>query len=154
MAVTMKKSGSKRRRFALMSEMNLTPMIDVMLVLLVILMATAPLLNVGVKVNLPSANAPSVTSNDTPIIVTMDSKGHVFIGDVEVGDDTLTEKLRAITKESMEKTKIFVRGDQALPYGRIMKTMGRISDAGFKKVILVTELPKKLEQKSNVSQAR
>ncbi|GHT92197.1 protein TolR [Alphaproteobacteria bacterium] len=153
MAVTMRKSGGRRRRFAPMSEMNVTPMIDVMLVLLVILMATAPLLNVGVKVTLPSANAPKVTGNDKPITVSVDSKGHVFIGDVEVDDDTLTDKLRAITKESMD-AKIFVRGDQALSYGSIMKIMGRIGKAGFQKVILVTELPKEQEQRSNAPKKR
>lgn len=126
----------------LMSEMNVTPMIDVMLVLLVIFMVTAPMLTVGVKVNLPTASAPNVTGNDTPIIVHVNNEGRIFIGEVEVSESTLTDKLLAITSENKEKIKIFVRGDQILSYGYIMKIMGKISNAGFKKVILVTELPR------------
>lgn len=140
MAFIVRRSG--KSKFAPMSEMNVTPMIDVMLVLLVIFMVTAPLLTVGVKVNLPSANAPAVGGNDTPIVVHIDSEGRVFIGDVEVDADTLPEKLAAITKETHAESKIFVRGDKSLPYGTIMKIMGRISNSGFKKVVLVTELPK------------
>jgi biopolymer transport protein TolR len=137
-----------------MSDMNVTPMIDVMLVLLVIFMVTAPFLTVGVKVNLPTANAPNITSNDTPIVVHVNSAGQVFIGDVEVTRDSLADKLRAITHENMSDVKIFVRGDQSLSYGSIMEIMGYISSSGFKKVVLVTELPKKQEQKSHVSQER
>ncbi|MBQ7674254.1 MAG: protein TolR [Alphaproteobacteria bacterium] len=138
-----------------MSEMNVTPMIDVMLVLLVIFMVTAPFLTVGVKVNLPSANAPNVTENDTPIVVHINSDGQVFIGDIEVSADTIPDKLLAITqeKENAKDTKIFVRGDRSLSYGKIMEVMGRISSAGFKKVVLVTELPKK-ERSAYASQGR
>ncbi len=132
----------RRNRPKLMSEMNVTPMIDVMLVLLVIFMVTAPLLTVGVKVNLPTASAPNIKGNDTPIIVHINSEGRIFIGEAEVSEATLTDKLLAITSEHKNDTKIFVRGDQVLSYGYIMKAMGRISSAGFKKVILVTELPK------------
>jgi biopolymer transport protein TolR len=124
-----------------MSEMNVTPMIDVMLVLLVIFMVTAPLLTVGVKVDLPTANAPNITNNNTPIVVHLTKEGKVFIGEVEVVLETLPDKLRAIVKES--DAKIFVRGDKTLPYGFIMDVMGCISSAGFKKVVLVTELPKR-----------
>ena len=133
---------SAKSKLAPMSDMNVTPMIDVMLVLLVIFMVTAPLLTVGVKVNLPSANAPNIQGNETPIVVHINSEGRVFIGDVEVDVNTLPAKLRAITKENTSDTKIFVRGDKSLPYGAIMGVMGRISSSGFKKVVLVTELPK------------
>jgi biopolymer transport protein TolR len=126
-----------------MSDMNVTPMIDVMLVLLVIFMVTAPLLTVGVKVNLPSVNAPNVGGNDIPLVVHISAEGKIFIGDIEVDMDTLPDKLRAIVKENPAEAKIFVRGDQSLSYGAVMKTMGRIGSAGFKKIILVTELPKK-----------
>lgn len=145
----------RRSKLVPMSDMNLTPMIDVMLVLLVIFMVTAPFLTVGVKVNLPSANAPNVTENDTPIVVHINSEGKVFIGDVEVTADTLPDKLAAITqeKEDAKNTKIFVRGDRSLSYGKIMEIMGRISSAGFKKVVLVTELPKK-ERSAYASQER
>lgn len=145
----------RKSKLVPMSEMNVTPMIDVMLVLLVIFMVTAPFLTVGVKVNLPSANAPNVTENDTPIVVHINSDGQVFIGDIEVSADTIPDKLLAITqeKENAKDTKIFVRGDRSLSYGKIMEVMGRISSAGFKKVVLVTELPKK-ERSAYASQGR
>lgn len=154
MALKRSKSG-KKSKLTPMSEMNVTPMIDVMLVLLVIFMVTAPLLTVGVKVNLPSANAPNVTENESPIVVHVNSAGQVFIGDVEVTPDTLSDKLIAITKEkdNAKDTKIFVRGDRALSYGEVMGVMGRISSAGFKKVVLVTELPKK-DSSANASKKR
>jgi biopolymer transport protein TolR len=126
-----------------MSDINVTPMIDVMLVLLVIFMVTAPFLTIGVKVNLPSAKAPSVQGNDMPIIVHVNKDGDVFIGDIAIDRNTLQDKLLAITKESAEDVRIFVRGDQSLSYGQIMEIMGLISGAGFKKVVLVTESPRK-----------
>lgn len=148
-------TNGRKSKLIPMSEMNVTPMIDVMLVLLVIFMVTAPLLTIGVKVNLPSANAPNVTENETPIIVHLNSAGQVFIGDVEVTPDTLCDKLIAITKEkeNAKEAKIFVRGDRSLSYGEVMGVMGRISSAGFKKVILVTELPKK-DNSANASKKR
>lgn len=136
-------NGDKRAKRKLMSEINVTPLIDVMLVLLVIFMVTAPLLTVGVKVNLPTANAPTVQSKEPPIVVHITNAGRIFIGEVEVKVDTLTEKLLAISNENTAHTKIFVRGDRDISYGDIMKIMGQISNAGFKKVILVTDLPKK-----------
>ncbi len=124
----------------LMSEMNVTPMIDVMLVLLVIFMVAAPLLTVGVKVSLPEASAPSVESQEKPIVVYMDAERKVYVGEIEVNVETIAEKLKAIAGET--DAKIFVRGDKSLPYGLIMELMGKISSSGFKKVVLVTELPK------------
>lgn len=148
--MALKRSGNRRYgrgsgKLTPMSDMNLTPMIDVMLVLLVIFMVTAPFLTVGVKVNLPTAQAPNMTENDVPIVVNVDSEGNVFIGDIQVTRETLPEKLQAITaeKENAHDTKIFVRGDRSLQYGAIMEVMGSISEAGFKKVVLVTELPKR-----------
>ncbi|MDR1334487.1 MAG: protein TolR [Holosporaceae bacterium] len=133
----------KRTQRSLMSDMNVTPMIDVMLVLLVIFMITAPLLTVGVKVDLPSANAPSINDNETPIVVYVNKEGRIFIGEVEVDAETLPDKLKAITRENTTEAKIFVKGDKTLSYGTIMDVMGRVSSSGFKKVVLVTELPKK-----------
>jgi biopolymer transport protein TolR len=126
-----------------MSDMNVTPMIDVMLVLLVIFMITAPLLNVGIQVNLPSAHAPNISGSEASIEVLINEAGAVFIGEVQVDVQTLPDKLQAITHESLANTKIFVKGDKTLPYGTIMEVMGHISKSGFKKVVLVTELPKK-----------
>ncbi len=128
----------------LMSEMNVTPMIDVMLVLLVIFMVAAPLLTVGVKVSLPEANAPSVESKEKPIIVYMDAERKVYVGEIEVDVETISAKLKAISGET--DAKIFVKGDKSLPYGVIMELMGKISSSGFKKVVLVTELPKAKEK--------
>jgi biopolymer transport protein TolR len=138
-------SNRRRRKIrrALMSDMNVTPMIDVMLVLLVIFMITAPLLTVGVKVDLPSANAPGITDNETPIVVYADKEGRIFIGETEVNVETLPAKLKAISGENIAETKIFVKGDKTLSYGTVMDVMGRIGSSGFKKVVLVTELPKK-----------
>ncbi|MDR0968340.1 MAG: protein TolR [Holosporaceae bacterium] len=144
--------GNKRTRRKLMSDINITPMIDVMLVLLVIFMISAPLLTVGVKVDLPSASAPAMNDNETPIVVCINKEGQVYIGEIEVDEETLPDKLRAVTRENAAEAKIFVKGDKTLPYGTIMRVMGRISDSGFKKVVLVTELPKK--QGHNASQTR
>lgn len=153
--MALKRVKSKESKLAPMSEMNVTPMIDVMLVLLIIFMVTAPFLTVGVKVNLPSAEAPNITEKDTPIVVHINSEGQVFIGDIEVTLDTLSAKLLAITqeKDNAMETKIFVRGDRSLPYGTVIGVMGQISGAGFKKVVLVTELPKK-DHSANASEKR
>jgi biopolymer transport protein TolR len=140
------KKNRGKSRLVPMSEMNVTPMIDVMLVLLVIFMVTAPLLTVGVKVNLPTANAPNVSGKETPIVVHVNDSGRIFLGEIEVDFQTLPAKLMAITKEDMENAKIFVRGDRSLSYGKIMEVMGCIGSSGFKKVVLVTELPKKQGQ--------
>lgn len=142
-----------------MSDMNVTPMIDVMLVLLVIFMVTAPFLQVGVKVDLPSANAPSITDNETPIVVHIDAGQRIFIGEVEVDLDTLPDKLHAIIAEGTKETKgsdvkIFVRGDKTLSYGTIMNVMGKISSSGFKKVVLITELPKAQDNGSDDSRKK
>jgi len=130
---------SGRRK--IMSEMNLTPLIDVMLVLLVIFMITAPLLTIGVKVDLPKVAAPSVNDNETPIVVFVDESGKVFVGDVPTTVDTLPEKLKAMIDANMKDPKIFVKGDKSINYGTIMSVMGSINRAGFKKVVLVTDMP-------------
>jgi len=130
-----------RGRRKIMSEMNLTPLIDVMLVLLVIFMITAPLLTVGVKVDLPKVAAPSVNDSDTPLVVFVNDKGLVFVGDVQTTVDTLPEKLRAMIDANTKDPKIFVKGDQSINYGTIMAVMGSINRAGFKKVVLVTDMP-------------
>jgi len=135
-----------RAKRSIMSEMNVTPMIDVMLVLLVIFMMTAPMLTVGVKVNLPSARAPNVDMKETPIVVHLDEYGKVYVGEIEVDKFTLTDKLKAIVGET--DAKIFVKGDKSLSYGTVMAVMGQINSAGFRRVVLVTELPKRSENAS------
>ena len=127
-----------------MSEINVTPMVDVMLVLLVIFMVTAPLLTVGVSVDLPKTKASTIAGDDEPLAVSIDDKGQVFIQDTPVELAGLVPRLLAITGNNPD-VRIFVRGDKAISYGRVMEVMGTVNAAGFRKVALITErmtLPK------------
>jgi len=126
-----------RRRSPPMSEINVTPFVDVMLVLLVIFMVTAPLLTVGVEIDLPKTKASVIEGNDEPLAVSIDAGGIIFIQNTEVSLDNLVPRLNAIT-ENNPQARIFVRGDQAINYGRVMDVMGRINSAGYRKVALVT----------------
>ncbi|KZB53768.1 protein TolR [Thalassospira lucentensis] len=136
-----RRRGRRNRRKA-MSDINVTPMVDVMLVLLVIFMVAAPLMTVGVEVDLPETSAAPMTGQDEPLVVSVTGDGTLYIMDSEVPQDTLAEKLSAIT-ENKRDTRIFVRGDRAIDYGRVMEVMGLISEAGFSKVALIAELPEK-----------
>lgn len=142
---------NRRNKRKLMSEINMTPLIDVMLVLLVIFMITAPLLASGVKVNLPKVSAPSTSNNDTPIIVSIGAEGKIFVGEVETDIEDLPAKLSAISLNRSEQPRIFVKGDRNNFYGRVMEIMGKISMAGFKKVVLVTEDPRTKKQNNSES---
>ena len=126
-----------RRRVQPMSEINVTPFVDVMLVLLVIFMVTAPLLTVGVKVDLPRSKAGAVTGSDEPLAISIDREGRLFIQDTPTELDGLVPKLIAISGNNPE-IRIFVRGDAAVNYGRIMEVMGLVNNAGFRKVALIT----------------
>ncbi len=123
-----------------MSEINMTPLIDVMLVLLVIFMITAPLLTSGVNVNLPNGAVSNQKSNndEKSIIISIDKNGKVYIGDAETPIDSIPSKLRHM-HGAYDQPKIFIRGDKNNSYGKIMDVMAKISSAGFKKVMLVTE---------------
>jgi biopolymer transport protein TolR len=136
--------GRRRRRRsgrrAAMSDINVTPMVDVMLVLLVIFMVTAPLITAGVDVDLPKANASQMTGQDEPLVVSLTKDGSIYIMDTQVDRDTLVAKLKAITANKAD-TRIFVRGDKAIDYGQVMDVMGRINQAGFTKVALIADLP-------------
>ena len=134
--------GRRNNRGAAMSDINVTPMVDVMLVLLVIFMVAAPLMTVGVDVDLPETSAAPMTGQDEPLVVSVSREGTIYIMDSEIAQETLTEKLDAIT-DNKQETRIFVRGDKAIDYGRVMEVMGLIKDAGFTKVALIAELPKK-----------
>ncbi len=132
-----------RRRvggFKPMAEINVTPMVDVMLVLLIIFMVTAPLLTVGIPVNLPQTRAEPLSNPDEPIVVTINDKGAIYLQETMIGDDALVPRLQAIT-ENKPDTKIFVRGDKKIDYGRVMQVMGLIKSAGFTQVALVVDLP-------------
>jgi biopolymer transport protein TolR len=130
---------SRRGRKAPMSEINVTPMVDVMLVLLIIFMVSAPLLTVGVPIELPQSQGKQLESNHEPLTISVSTNGDVFIGETQVTIDEVAEKLKAIAKNGVDE-QIFVRGDKGTNYGQIMRVMGRISAGGFKKVSLVTEV--------------
>ena len=132
---------SRRRSRGLMSEINVTPFVDVMLVLLVVFMITAPLLTVGVPVDLPETTVPEIFGQDEPLAVSIDAEGKIFLQDTEIGLDELGPRLDAVTART-PGTRIFVRGDKAIDYGRVMQVMGALSEAGFTNVALLAELPK------------
>ncbi len=130
----------KRRVRRQMAEINVTPFVDVMLVLLIVFMVTAPLLTAGVQVDLPTSRAPSLPGQDEPLAVTVGADGAVFIGETQVELEQLAPRLRAITGENLE-ARIFIRGDRELVYGRIMEVIGTVNAAGFGRVALVSQPP-------------
>ncbi len=129
----------RRGRHAPMSEINVTPFVDVMLVLLIIFMVAAPLLTVGVPIELPQARGKQLQSNSEPLAISVSANGDVYIGETAVKLDEIAPKLKAIAKNGYDEP-IFVRGDKGVNYGVVMRVMGRISAGGFKKVSLVTEV--------------
>jgi biopolymer transport protein TolR len=133
--------GRRRGRKAVMAEINVTPMVDVMLVLLIIFMVSAPLLTVGVPLDLPQTQAKSLEQDKTPLQLSVDVKGKIFINDTEVSMAELVPKLKAITEArgGMEE-RIFMRADKKADYGTVAKVMGQLSGAGFKRLALVTEI--------------
>ena len=138
-------SGNSRRtgrgRYRPMSEINVTPLVDVMLVLLVVFMVTAPLLTVGVPVDLPQTQAPPINEPKEPLVITVNRDGAVFIQETTVPIDGLTAKLQAITGGNPDSV-LYVRGDKEINYGRVLEVMSLVSAAGFRKVSLVAEAPK------------
>jgi biopolymer transport protein TolR len=134
-------SGRRGRRKAVMAEINVTPMVDVMLVLLIIFMISAPLLTVGVPLDLPQTQAKSLDQDKNPLTLSVNLKGEVFLNDTAIALDDLVPKLKAITdaRAGLDE-RIFVRGDKKVDYGTVMKVMGRLSAAGFRRVALVTEV--------------
>ena len=124
-----------------MAEINVTPMVDVMLVLLIIFMVSAPLLTVGVPLDLPQTQAKSLDQDKDPLTLSVNVKGQVFLNDTEIPINELVAKLKAITEARAGlDERIFVRGDRKVDYGAVMKVMGRLSAAGFRRVALVTEV--------------
>ena len=137
-------SGGGRRRYRranVMSEINVTPMVDVMLVLLIIFMVSAPLLTVGVPLDLPQTAAKSLDQDKEPLTVSVQLTGKVFLNNTEIPIEELVAKLKAVTDaRGGADERIFVRGDTKVDYGSVMRVMGRLSAAGFKRVALVTEV--------------
>ena len=121
-----------------MSEINVTPFVDVMLVLLIVFMVTAPLLTVGIKVDLPKVKASALTDIIDPIEITVKLDGEVYIGESKVEVENLIPRLNAITEQNIE-ARIYIRGDRVVAYGRIMEIMSIINSAGYIKVALITQ---------------
>src|ERR1700746_2750103 len=134
-------AGGRRggRRKPVMAEINVTPMVDVMLVLLIIFMGSAPPLKAGLPFDLPQTQARSLDQDKNPLTLSVNLKGQVFLNDTEINLDELVPKLKAITdaRGGLDE-RIFVRGDKKVDYGTVMKVMGRLSAAGFRRVALVT----------------
>ncbi|CCQ73315.1 protein TolR [Magnetospira sp. QH-2] len=135
-------------RHRMVSDINVTPMVDVMLVLLVVFMVTAPLLTVGVKVDLPEAQAKVIEGDDEPLTLTVKADGSVFLQEAPIDLANLAPRLIAITGANPD-ARIFVRGDKTIPYGRVMEVMGAINEAGFRRAALVTDLPRKKQRANN-----
>ena len=129
---------SRARKHTPMHEINVTPFVDVMLVLLIVFMVTAPLLTVGVPLELPETRGQQLQTSKEPLTISVQRNGKVYIQESEVTLDEIAPKLRAIAKSGYEE-QIFVRGDKGIDYGTVMRVMGRIKSAGFTKVSLVTE---------------
>ena len=142
MAVTV--SNGKVRsasRYRPMSDINVTPLVDVMLVLLVVFMVTAPLLTVGVPVDLPQTQAPPINEPKEPTVITVNKEGEIFVQDTSIPEDSLVTKLQAVTNANPDAV-LYVRGDKDINYGKVLEVMSLISNAGFHKVSLVAEAPK------------
>ena len=121
-----------------MSEINVTPFVDVMLVLLIVFMVTAPLLTVGIPVDLPKIKSSALTDQKDPIEITIKLNGSVYVGESIVEVENLIPRLNAITNQNVD-ARIYIRGDRVVAYGRIMKIMSLINSAGYIKVALVTQ---------------
>ena len=133
------RGGRRRsRRSKLNAEINVTPLVDVMLVLLIVFMVAAPLLSVGVPVELPKTDAKSLPSESEPITITVDKEGKVFLQETEVSLDDIVTRLTAIAQNGYEE-RIYLRGDNASDYGSVMKVMARVNAAGYSNLGLVTD---------------
>lgn len=132
-----RRRGSRRGGRAPMAEINVTPFVDVMLVLLIIFMVAAPLLTVGVPIELPETDAQEVSSNEEPLTISLGANGEIFLQESEIALDDLVGRLTAIAEGGYDEA-IFIRGDKSIDYGQVMQVMGRINAAGFKRVSLIT----------------
>ena len=134
-------SRGKRKRSPAMSEINVTPFVDVMLVLLIVFMVTAPLLTVGVPVDLPKTRAPALGQDKEPLSVTVSKDGKIYLQKEAVAEDALVPKLQAISQNGYDQ-RIFVRGDTQANYGKVMEVMGLLAASGFTHIGLVTDVVK------------
>ena len=132
--------GNGKYRYTKMAEINVTPFVDVMLVLLIVFMVTAPLLTVGVPVDLPKTRAATINDTREPLVISINGEGKLFLQESETTLDNMIPRLREIMKANPD-LRIFIRGDETLPYGTVMEVMGELSAAGFHKVSLLAKLP-------------
>ncbi|WBV41910.1 protein TolR [Pseudoroseomonas cervicalis] len=134
----------RRGRYRAMAEINVTPLVDVMLVLLIIFMVAAPLMTVGVPIDLPKTNARALNQETEPLTISVNAEGRIFLQETEVPLENLVPQLQAIMREQRPgapERRIFVRGDRGINYGRVMEVMGTVSSAGFTRVALLAEQP-------------
>jgi len=141
MAAAIKRDHGRRGRIRPMAEINVTPFVDVMLVLLIVFMVTAPLLTVGVPVDLPKTRAQALSQDREPLSVTVRKNGKIFLQNTPIAEDDLIARLQAISQNGYDQ-RIFVRGDKSVDYGRVMEVMALISSAGFTHIGLVTDVAK------------
>ena len=142
MNITAAGGRAQRRRRPVMSEINVTPFVDVMLVLLIVFMVSAPLLTVGVPIDLPQSQAKALEQNNEPLTISVNNQGQVFLQNDEIKVDDLLPKLKAIidARGGSSNDLIYIRGDRTVAYGMMMRVMGRISGAGYHRIALVTEV--------------
>jgi len=133
-------SRSRGKKYRPVAEINVTPFVDVMLVLLIIFMVTAPLLAVGVPVDLPKTKASQISADEPPLVISVQNSGKIFLQEMEIAPDQIIPRLVAI-QNANPNLRIFVRGDRLVAYGEIIELMGRIQSAGFERVALVAQLP-------------
>ncbi|MDX2050336.1 MAG: protein TolR [Rickettsiaceae bacterium] len=126
-----------KRRGPQIAQINITPVVDVMLVLLIIFMITSPMLVAGINVDLPESSASQVSGQDEPLSITIDKNRNIYIMDTKIHENELIEKIKAILNEKYS-ARIFVRGDKSLPYGKVIELISKINSAGFTKVALIT----------------
>ena len=138
--ISRSRSAGRASRYRPMAEINVTPFVDVMLVLLIVFMITAPLLTVGVPVDLPKTEAKTISDPEEPLVISVNAAGEIYLQDSQIEIENLVPRLVAIT-ENKPDTRIFVRGDQSISYGQIMEVMGTVNFAGFKRVALIAEMP-------------
>ena len=138
--ISRSRGAGRASRYRPMAEINVTPFVDVMLVLLIVFMITAPLLTVGVPVDLPKTEAKTISDPEEPLVISVNAAGEIYLQDSQIEIENLVPRLVAIT-ENKPDTRIFVRGDQSISYGQIMEVMGTVNFAGFKRVALIAEMP-------------
>ena len=130
---------SGRRKKAMLSEINITPMVDIMLVLLVIFMITSPMMVAGINVDLPETKQSPIAGEDEPLTISVTAKGTVYVGETEINIEELSSKVIAITKEKFD-TRIFVKGDKNVYYGKVVEVIGELNSVGFSRVALITNI--------------